>query len=540
MLVEASHGVDRGEWQEAPRPRPPVVPGYEVGELVGAGAHGTVWSALPEGQRAAVALKVVAAEGEEAVAREVATLRGVRHPHLVPVHDVVALDDGAVAIVLDLLTGGSLADVVRARGHLSPGEVVTVLSPVASALSALHAAGVVHGDLSAGNVLLDRAGRPHVADLGTARMRGEVAGDVHGTRGFVAPEVVLGALPTAASDVYAVGALGWLCLTGEEPGPAPVRGRLRDASGVVAPGSPLVEVLDDALRGDPQARPTAEALAVALYDAAAPEPLRLVTAEDDVSALTQRIRDLARSDPGPARHRARRRGRRVARPRRRSAPPSSRAAGPGRPAREWWHRRGSPVPRTAVAAALALVVVAALAVAAVVAVRERPASATPDATGGRAAPGAAAVPGGPAAPRAGVGAPAEDARLSRDAPSRDPAGLVRALADARARAWTTGVAARLTEVDAPGSAALRADTESLAVVQRSGARYAGLRFTVRDASAVRATSDRSTVRAAVDASAYAVESAGGRTERPAERGSPVLLDLVWTDAGWRVAEVRGG
>ena len=103
--------------------------------------------------------------------------------------------DGTLALVLDLVDGGSYAAVVAARGHLHPGEVVTALSPVSRAVAHLHALGVVHADLSPGNVLFTREGRPMVSDLGVARLFGEQPETLHGTEGFTAPEVLWASSP---------------------------------------------------------------------------------------------------------------------------------------------------------------------------------------------------------------------------------------------------------------------------------------------------------------------------------------------------------
>ena len=193
--------------------------------------------------------------------------------------------------MLDHLAGGSLERAVRARGHLSVGESVTVLAPVARALAGLHALGVVHGDVTPANVLLALSGQPFLADLGVARLAGEgpgQSGSFWGTPGFVAPEVIDSGVPTAAADVYAVGALAWWCVTGAVPEPGPVRRPLAE----VAPGLPAAwsEVTTQALLGDPALRPTAAELALAYYDSAACEPLRMVVGGDETTLLTQRLR----------------------------------------------------------------------------------------------------------------------------------------------------------------------------------------------------------------------------------------------------------
>ena len=109
------------------------------------------------------AIKIVAADASEHAIREFAVLQDLAVDHVVRLHETISLPGGRIALVLDLAEGGSLADTVSARGHLSAGETVTVLAPVARAVAGLHATGIVHGDLTPGNVLLDLSGRPVVA-----------------------------------------------------------------------------------------------------------------------------------------------------------------------------------------------------------------------------------------------------------------------------------------------------------------------------------------------------------------------------------------
>jgi len=115
--------------------------------------------------------------------RELALLRSVRHPFVVPLLDAVVLDDGSVALVLALVDGGSLRSLVGARGHLTAGEVVTVLSPLARAIGDLHGLGIEHGDVAPGNVLIERCGRPLLADLETVPVTVSERDEVFGTAG---------------------------------------------------------------------------------------------------------------------------------------------------------------------------------------------------------------------------------------------------------------------------------------------------------------------------------------------------------------------
>ncbi|MEP6650001.1 MAG: serine/threonine-protein kinase [Lapillicoccus sp.] len=292
-----------------------VVPGYAVDEFLGRGSTGVVWAATcrETGQR--VALKVM--EPEDGVAvdvgvvdREEAVGRRVPGAHLVTVRAQVLLDDGRVALAMGLADGGSLRDVVTIRGSLPLGEVVTALTPLATALAELHDAGVVHADVAPGNVLFTRDGRPMLADLSSAWLVDDGWPQrTLGTSGFTAPEVVLGQPPLPQSDVWSLGALAWYARTGGLTPPPWVgdlhwaramvgaRGRELGSEGgtiadvTAAVGPQLGPLLVRMLAEDPDARPCAAEVALALYRAAAPEPVGLVGHHPDpAAAVTTRIR----------------------------------------------------------------------------------------------------------------------------------------------------------------------------------------------------------------------------------------------------------
>jgi serine/threonine protein kinase len=507
----------------------PVVPGYRLGELLGTGATGSVWQAVRERDAAGVAVKVVPvpAGGPEAMlaARELGVLASVEVEGLVAFHEAFGLrsDPPAVAIVLDLVTGGSLQRAVGARGHLSAGESVTVLAPVARALAGLHAAGVVHGDVSPTNVLLERSGRPLLADLGVARLAGEQPGELFGTAGFVAPEVLDGAAPTPASDVYAVGALAWWCVTGGAPGPAALRRPLEE----LAPGLPEAwrAATTAALRGVPQERPSAADLALAYFDAAPCEPLRLVVGTDETSLLTARLRSAAPlaelAAPGPASGTLRLPRMRV---------PSMRL--PGREAA----RRG---------AALVAALVAVVAVTSLVLDRPQPpwaraAEAPPPGRSSPAATGHGPVGGGATASSTGPAHPSRALAFDHDSAVRHPRGLMQELSDLRAHAMNTGSSSDLAALDAPGSPALGQDTADLERLRGSGRAYSGVGLRVRSATALAVTGDRARVRAVVDTTAYQVVWRSGTQAQPARPGEPMRFTLRWDGTRWQVERVDRG
>jgi serine/threonine protein kinase len=486
-----------------------------------------------------VAVKVVPVPGDDdadRVARELSVLACTSVDGLVGFHESVGLDTEppAVAIVLDLAQGGSLARAVGARGQLSAGEAVTVLAAVARALAGLHAAGVVHGDVSPGNVLLELTGRPLLADVGVARLLGEGPGEVFGTEGFVAPEVAAGAPPTTASDVYAVGALAWWCVTGAPPGPAALRRPLAE----VEPGLPglFLEWTVRAMSGDPAQRPDAASLAVGYFEAAECVPLRLVVGSDDTSLLTRRLRDSADrarvsdGDPGPGA-----RGRQALR--------RARGARAGT-------RRGL-VGRAVLATAVVGAVVCGVAVASGVTTWPevplvhpggqasgspgRPVAAT--STPRLSAEGSAHSPRPSSSPSRSL---RRDPATDRGSPQRDPRGLMQSLADRRAAVMTSASQAALSELDVQHSAAMAADRSLVRSLVTAGERYAEVRLTVRSARPVSSDGDTVRVEAVVDTSAHVVlDRAGRATPRAAVTGQPMVFTMQWASGRWRIASVEG-
>ncbi len=500
--------------------RAPVVPGVELGRVLARGGTSEVWEAVREADGRRVAVKVARADPDsvEAAMREASLAAAVAADHVLGVQACLPLADGRVALVMPLLRGGDLGALVRARGHLTPGEVVTVLAPLAGALGRLHGAGVVHGDVSPGNVLLDLDGRPVLADLGLGRVVGDEPVAVWGTEGYLAPEVLMGDEPSPASDVYALGALAWLCLSGAPPGAPGLRPGLAEVSRAGPAAARLVEVVSPAVGPHPQDRPAADELACALFDAAEPVPLHLVRGEDEVSAVTYRLRAAADGSGTPEV------------PRRRGRHTGARHRGPAR-------RMTAPVRRrvlTGLAVVLALLAGGLVVAGAGVGNRvgDRGASrAVPT------APSAAAPVAGRVAPRTAAGGKAgvvHDRSSPREAPGR----LLEALAAARAAAWRAADPALLAAAEAEGSLLMARDAAALAELRRGGLRYEGLGYAVRRARTVSGDDGQAVLAARLGTSGYQVVGAGERAGRPPTPGEEVLVDLRWTAGGWRLTGIR--
>jgi eukaryotic-like serine/threonine-protein kinase len=203
------------------------VPGYEVGRELGRGGMGVVYEARHLTLGRTVALKMILAGGHaderqrQRFRAEAQAAARLSHPNVVQVYEV-GEHAGLPYLALELCPGGSLDD--RLGGTpLPPRVAATLLLPVARAVHAAHAAGVVHRDLKPANVLLTADGTPKVADFGLAKdlsADGQTAsGAVVGTPSYVAPEQAAAERSKVGplSDTYALGAILYECLTGRPP-----------------------------------------------------------------------------------------------------------------------------------------------------------------------------------------------------------------------------------------------------------------------------------------------------------------------------------
>ncbi|GAA4204019.1 serine/threonine-protein kinase [Actinocatenispora rupis] len=199
---------------------------YVLRDEIASGAAGTVWSAEDRATGAEVAVKLlhreVAGQADVVAAfrEEARVLAELDHPGVVRVRELTQASDGQLALVMDLVAGTDLRRLLVADGPLAPGAAASVLAQVCAALAAVHAAGIVHGDIKPGNILVPApAGSPGVrlVDFGVAHRIQRPAGATHATPEYVAPEVVDGRPPMPASDVYGIGIVAYEMLSGRSP-----------------------------------------------------------------------------------------------------------------------------------------------------------------------------------------------------------------------------------------------------------------------------------------------------------------------------------
>lgn len=148
---------------------------------------------------------------------EVQILASLNHPGLVHLYDA-GEHGGDEFVVLELIDGPTLASVLASRGPLSEADLRDLAAVVADALAFVHAAGVVHRDVTPSNILCGSDGRARLADFGIARLldtsRVTAVASTIGTAAYMAPEQVEGHDVTSAADVYALGLVLLEALTG--------------------------------------------------------------------------------------------------------------------------------------------------------------------------------------------------------------------------------------------------------------------------------------------------------------------------------------
>jgi protein kinase-like protein len=205
---------------------PLVADRYETLERIGGGGMADVFRAHDRTLDRDVALKVMRPafandpEFAERFHREAEALGAIDHPNIVRVLDYGATADGPF-IVMEFVSGGTLRDLIRARGRVDQYEAAGIAAAVADGLEAAHLRGVLHRDLKPDNVLMDAEGHPKIADFGIARLAAATAitrtGEVLGTPQYLAPEQMSGDVVDERADVYALGVILYEMLTGTQP-----------------------------------------------------------------------------------------------------------------------------------------------------------------------------------------------------------------------------------------------------------------------------------------------------------------------------------
>jgi tetratricopeptide (TPR) repeat protein/predicted Ser/Thr protein kinase len=205
--------------------------GLRIVREVGQGAYGRVYLARDLGIDREVALKVIRAPAgsreRRRAQREARIVGRLKSSHIVTIHRVVEDDEHeAWLLILEYVPGGSLDDLLRGDQRVAVPRALELLRGIMLGLDAAHRAGVVHGDVKPGNVLLESDGSVKLADFGMSWMVDDAsisntsAEGFGGTPAYMAPEVIMGERGRGYSDVWSAGVMFYRLLAGQLPFPA--------------------------------------------------------------------------------------------------------------------------------------------------------------------------------------------------------------------------------------------------------------------------------------------------------------------------------
>lgn len=258
---------------------------FQIIEQIGVGTFGVVYRANDPTLQIEVALKVIkprhpelASECEKAL-DEARRLVRIKHSNVVRVYGAEQVGD-EIGLSMELVRGQTLEDIVKRQAPFGANEATLIGIELCRALAAVHAAGILHGDIKAHNLMREQGGRTVLMDFGTGRdLKREPStpgSDFAGTPLYLAPEVFAGSNRTMASEIYSVGVLLYFLVTGSYPVLGETRtviGQLHDQRGArrplrdVRPDLPgaFIRVVEHALAERPEERfDTAGALESAL------------------------------------------------------------------------------------------------------------------------------------------------------------------------------------------------------------------------------------------------------------------------------------
>lgn len=200
---------------------------YEVESVLGEGGMGSVYAVRHRALDKRFAMKVMRADlarqGELAARfiQEARATAAIGHPNIVQITDFGQLPSAAPYFVMELLDGTPLSKLIRQGGPLPAGLAVRILLQTASALSAAHAAGVIHRDLKPDNIHLTKKDTVKILDFGVAKMAGAGrltrTGMVFGTPHYMSPEQASGGDVDHRADMYAFGIIMYEMFTGRVP-----------------------------------------------------------------------------------------------------------------------------------------------------------------------------------------------------------------------------------------------------------------------------------------------------------------------------------
>jgi len=259
---------------------------FKLMRLLGEGAMGRVVQALDVNLRRIVAIKVLRKRvtgidqqhAVEQFLREARAAAAIEHPNIVRIFEINE-HAGWWYIAMEMVEGGTLREIIKAAGPMPPSRACMFIADAAGALAAAHQRGIIHRDVKPNNLMISREGRCKLSDFGLVRYDDpndpfDFTDKSVGTPKYMSPEIIRQEAPTAAADIYSLGATLYYALTGHGPftaesltklckkhldePPPDVRDQVPEASVSLAR---LVQLM---LSKDPAERPSAVDVAAAL------------------------------------------------------------------------------------------------------------------------------------------------------------------------------------------------------------------------------------------------------------------------------------
>lgn len=195
---------------------------YELKRVLGEGGMGTVYLAKDEKKDRLVALKLLKPGNDDGrlakrFKRECLALSKLNHPHLVEIFDTGEIS-GRLFYTMEYLDGKSVEELILANKSFSIGDVCAIIRSLADGLEEVHEAGLLHRDIKPANVIVEKGGRAVLTDFGLVKVKWmsnlTVSNVFVGSYQYASPEVLSGLQPDQRSDVYQLGLLAYILLTG--------------------------------------------------------------------------------------------------------------------------------------------------------------------------------------------------------------------------------------------------------------------------------------------------------------------------------------
>jgi serine/threonine protein kinase len=304
---------------------------YHIKDRLGQGGMGTVYRAHQSSMARDVAIKVLRPQfalnkiAIQRFLREARAASKLRHPNTITVYDSGQTDEGHLFLVMEMLQGTPLSDVLGRETRMAPERAAHVLAQICDSLSEAHEKGIIHRDMKAENVFLERtAGNPEhvkVLDFGIAKMTEETntmataTGMICGTPAYMSPEQAMGRDLTPSSDVYALGVLLFEMLVGTRPfsGSSPMEVMLKHINDPMPPlpdgiggghraelTALLESLLEKKAAARPQGCPEVKEALLQIFQGIASSPLLQAARASTSSQASAQIPDDVRTQHDPA------------------------------------------------------------------------------------------------------------------------------------------------------------------------------------------------------------------------------------------------